>query len=416
MHKAGRYTAAVLLVLVGGSVIFDKVTGSHLTSELVGWWPVLFIMLGLEYIGFNMKYGHTDRQLKLDLKGVIFALLISAIVIVSTQTTDFAKKFGSLDGISMGDIVQFFGEGRKFDEGVTSIPLPSSVENVKLTGRNGTMVLKSGNVNNIEIAVTVHVQMKDEKEAAQIADASKLEYSVTGDTLDIQALGKEYIGSIFGRSYPRMDIIVTMPAQQKVNYELHATNGKIQAAQLPVKQRFSAQTSNGAIEIADLDGELRLGTTNGLINSSKTSGTISLKTTNGRVELTDHRGDAVVGVSNGELKLAGIAGSVEARATNGAIKIDGKLQKVKVETSNGSIDVTSGAVEDDWDIKTNNGRIALKLPSHGDYRVDGNGRKNNIQSSLPLTIDNKTIRGTVGSGQHLIKVESNGSISIQPSN
>lgn len=89
MHKAGRFTAAVLLVLVGGAVIADRRMNTNFTTVLIDWWPLLFIFLGVEYILFNMKYGNSERQLKLDLGGIIFAVMISAVVIVSTQTTDF---------------------------------------------------------------------------------------------------------------------------------------------------------------------------------------------------------------------------------------------------------------------------------------------------------------------------------------
>lgn len=69
MHKAGRYTAALLLVLVGGAVIADRMMSTSFTMALIEWWPLLFIFLGVEYILFNMKYGNSERQLKLDLGG-----------------------------------------------------------------------------------------------------------------------------------------------------------------------------------------------------------------------------------------------------------------------------------------------------------------------------------------------------------
>ncbi|CAG7646041.1 DUF4097 domain-containing protein [Paenibacillus allorhizosphaerae] len=414
MHKAGRYTAALLLVAVGASVIIDKATGTRLTAELIDWWPLLFICLGVEYLLFNMKYGSTGRPLKLDIPGIIFAVIISAVVIVSTQSADIFKKINGISDI--GDVIGSFGEGYKFDKGVTEIPISPAIGNVKINDRDGSVVVKPGNVDKVQVALIMYVKVKDEKEARSIADESKIEYQSSGDTLEIQAAGKQYDGSIIGGKYPRMDLVVTVPAQQKINLEMQTKNGKIEAAQLPIKQRLKAETTNGAISISDLAGELRFETTNGSITSSRTEGPITLKTTNGRVSVTDHRGDAMLESTNGELNVQGIAGNVNAHTTNGSVKVDGKVVKLKAETTNGTVEASSDTISGDWDVRTSNGKIELRLPTQGDYRVAGKGRENGIQSSLPLTVNKKTIEGTIGSGKYAVRFETNGSVSIQPSN
>ncbi|CAG7652280.1 hypothetical protein PAESOLCIP111_06496 [Paenibacillus solanacearum] len=413
MHKAGRYTAALLLVAVGAFVIIDKATGSGLTAALIDWWPLLFICLGVEYLLFNMKYGSTGSQLKLDIPGIIFAVVISAVVIVSTQSVDMFKKMNGI--FDWGDVVSSFGEGHKFDKGVTEIPISPAIGNVKINDRDGSVTVKPGNVDKVQVALTMYVKVKDEKEARSIADESKIDYRQSGDTIEIEANGKQY-GSWIGGQYPRMDLVVTVPAQQKINLELQTKNGKIEAAQLPIRQRLKAETTNGAIQISELSGELRFETTNGTITSNKTEGPMTLKTTNGRVAVTGHRGDAMLESTNGTLDVQEITGNVNAHTTNGSVKVNGNVVKLKAETTNGTVEASSPTVSGDWDVRTSNGKIELRLPTQGDYRVSGKGREDGVSSSLPLTVSKKTVEGTIGSGKYAVRFETNGTVSIQPSN
>lgn len=415
MHKAGRYTAAITLISVGAAVMLDKTTGSDWTSALIGHWPLLFILLGLEYLLFNMRYRNSERELKLDLGGVILSVILSAVVIVSMQSADFFKKFGDMGDFNIGDAIGAFTDGQKFDKGVTSIPLGSGVENVKLGNRSGNIVLKSGNVDQMQVALTVYVQSKDDAEAKRIADESVIDSKLSGTTLTVTAAGKEY-GSFLGKRRPRMDLVITVPANQKLNFDTDLTNGKMTAADLPVLQRFRAQTTNGEIQVSGLEGALELGTTNGQVIASRTAGSIRLTTTNGAVQLTGHRGDAVLEATNGGIKAEDVNGAVQAHTTNGSVKVNGVAKDLKAETTNGSVEVVSRNVQGSWQVSTSHGSIDLKLPTHGDYTVSGEGSVGSIKSSLPFTtVDKKLVNGTVGSGKYPIHLETKGSINISSS-
>ncbi|ALS23820.1 DUF4097 family beta strand repeat-containing protein [Paenibacillus naphthalenovorans] len=414
MHKAGRFTAAVLLVLVGGAVIADRRMNTNFTTVLIDWWPLLFIFLGMEYILFNMKYGNSERQLKLDLGGIIFAVMISAVVIVSTQTTDFLKKF---DGFHFSQAIESItSEGYRFDKDVTLIPLSSDTETIRIGNLSGNVVVQSGQVDQVQVELTVIVKADNENEAKPIADESRLEFDESDGTLDIQAVAKEYPGSFLGSRKPRMDLVVTLPEKQKVNLDMKLENGKINAARLPIKERFTGKTTNGEIQVSELNGDLRFTTSNGRILAAHTQGSLNLKTSNGRVEVNNHQGDAVIESTNGEIRAMNASGTIQTETSNGAIVIDGVLKEVKAHTSNGSVDISSRTVDGDWDVKTSNGKIDVKLPSAGDYRVEGKGSEDGIQTNLPLIVQRDTVTGTIGGGQHRIRLETNDSLSIQMMN
>ncbi|SCW81473.1 Putative adhesin [Paenibacillus tianmuensis] len=415
MHKAGRYTAAILLVCVGGAVIADKTTGTHLTAMLADWWPLLFVLLGIEYILFNIKFGNSDRQLKLDIGGIIFAVLIAAIVIISTQSGELLKKF---NGWTVNGTIDMMAEGKKFDKGITAIELPAPVDNVKVDNESGNVVLKSGPVDQLQVDVKVYVKGVNEDDAQVLANESKLEHSVSSNTLNIQAISKEYegVGALFGNRKPRMDLVVTLPAQHKVNVELQMRNGNIDASGLPIKQRLYGHTTNGEIRLENLQGELNLESTNGKVQTERTAGPMTLKTTNGQMQVTDHQGDTTLKSTNGKLRIDNVTGALQAETSNGSVVAQGTFKGVKLQSTNGSIEVSSMVVDGDWDVKMTHGKLEVKLPQKGDYRIDGTGDKGGIKTDLPLSIQADSVKGTVGSGKHTIKLRTNDRLTIQGTN
>ncbi|VTR62731.1 Uncharacterised protein [Actinobacillus pleuropneumoniae] len=48
--RVGRYTAALLLVSTGALLLLDEWRGTDYIFMLQRWWPLLFILLGVEYI------------------------------------------------------------------------------------------------------------------------------------------------------------------------------------------------------------------------------------------------------------------------------------------------------------------------------------------------------------------------------
>lgn len=102
----------------------------------------------------------------------------------------------------------------------------------------------------MQAELTVIVKMVNENEAKTIADESKLKFSESGNTLELQAVTKEYPSSYVGSRKPRMNLVITLPEKQEVNLEMQLENGKINASRLPIKERLIGETTNGEIQIS----------------------------------------------------------------------------------------------------------------------------------------------------------------------
>ncbi|NHN35350.1 DUF4097 family beta strand repeat-containing protein [Paenibacillus agricola] len=415
MRKAGRFTAALLLIAVGAAVIMDRYLNTSLTALLMEWWPVLFISLGLEYILLNMKYGESDKQLRLDLGGVIFAVLISAVVIGSTHTTaSFQNWFGSMSfGQSFGGPFTE-GEGKKFQKEIVLIPLAPGLERISLNNQtNGNVTIQSGSNSQVQIETTVYVALDDEQESAKVANESQVKQSMNGQTLKLIAEGKEYGSGFWSTRRPQIDVVITVPAQLQASMDIELTNGRLKAEQLVLKRSFKVNTTNGEIQLNGIEADIELESTNARVTTMKTKGRLKLETTNGSIEVGDHQGDAQLESTNGELKVTGVTGVITAETTNGDITIAEAQRALKVETTNGTIEVASHTVNGDWELKTNHGDMNLTLPASGDYKVKGDTNNGHVQNSLPLQIRKDNIEGTIGNGKNQIKLETRGSLTIK---
>ncbi|WP_282939842.1 DUF4097 family beta strand repeat-containing protein [Paenibacillus sp. RC67] len=414
MRKAGRYTAALLLVLVGAAVIADQYMGTQWTSLLVDWWPVLFVALGVEYILYNIKYGDSDKQLKLDISGVIIAVILSAVVIGSTQSGAFIKNWSG--NLNLEDAMLSFtqGDGRKFEQGTKEISLGNGVDKVIVKNPSGNVIMKQGSSDQLQIQSTVYVAIDDEQEASRIASQSRLDQNVQGNVLTIISEGAEYGSGFWQHRKARTDLVISLPQQVKLDVDMETSNGKIAADQLTFKRELKLRTTNGDIQVSSIQAEkIELRSTNARIGASQTKGSMELDTTNGMLDVKDHQGDVKLTSTNGSLDLNQVNGSVAAKTTNGNIQIADVPSGLKASTTNGSVKVTSRIVNGDWDIETTHGNIKLAIPATGDYTLKGEGEKDNIHSEIPMKVNKKSIEGVVGTGKNKIHLDTNGNIDIQ---
>lgn len=411
MLKIGRYTAALLLVTVGVMLLADQTTGSNYLRVMFDWWPLILISLGCEYLIFTFIYRKGERQLRLDLGGLIIAVLISAVVVGTTQASHLP--FDRFKNIRIDTLdLSFSSEsGDSFDKGVTAIPLASGTEKVVIDNPNGSVEVKGGPVQDIEVRTTVWVDKLSAEEAKKIADESVIDYSA-GKNLTITAKGKEYTGGFPNKRKPRMNLVITVPADRKADYDLQLRNGKVTVDGISVIKEIKARTTNGTVTVTGLDGSLTASSTNGAVEVSNVKGSVNVSTTNGSVTARDIGADVEADTTNGAVTAERVGGKVDADTTNGRITVREASGAVRVDATNGSVTVASSKVGGDYDLETMHGSVELLIPADADVEVRGSTSFSSISTNLPLTVDGKKISGRLGSGTYKIKIDTNSKIDV----
>ena len=152
-------------------------------------------------------------------------------------------------------------------------------------------------------------------------------------------------------------------------------------ARVRVPSEFSVdiRTGGGAIEIEDLEGEVRVRSSGGAIEIGRIRGDVDVETSGGAIETGEVDGELRARTSGGPIRIFAVTGSVEARTSGGPIEILGAADRVDANTSGGAISVrfteapagvleTSGGDIDvefpedegmDLDARTSGGRVRI---------------------------------------------------------
>ena len=129
---------------------------------------------------------------------------------------------------------------------------------------------------------------------------------------------------------------------------------------------------------------------------------LELKSVNGGIDVSDVEGRAKFGTTNGRIDAEGMRGSVDAHTVNGGIRV--------------GLDEVDDAGE--MSFHTTNGGIDLYLPRDMEADIEASTTNGSISTDFPLEVrgrfNNKRIRGRINGGGGLIDLHTvNGSIRIK---
>jgi hypothetical protein len=165
--------------------------------------------------------------------------------------------------------------------------------------------------------------------------------------------------------------------------------------QIPQSLLARIETSNGGVQIMDMNGDTDIKSSNGAIAVTNVKGNVTANNSNGSAAFTDITGSVDMDTSNGALTLIHISGHVNANSSIGSIK-------------------GVSSIGGDWDCVTSNGTITLTIPEKTDATIKADTTNGSIGGHAAWQKGEKTHRsGTIGSGAHQITLKSyNGGIDV----
>lgn len=147
---------------------------------------------------------------------------------------------------------------------------------------------------------------------------------------------------------------------------------------------------------------------------------LDLKTSNGRVNVSNIEGEVTARTSNGRVGYEDIRGPVTAKTSNGRVTIAGVEGPVVASTSNGRVDITHDGLLSDHPIEcdTSNGSITVALAEGSAFAVDARTSNGRVHSAFPVAGSSderkRHLVGKVGGGGPEVRLRtSNGSIHIE---
>jgi hypothetical protein len=129
---------------------------------------------------------------------------------------------------------------------------------------------------------------------------------------------------------------------------------------------------------------------------------LSLTSSNGGIDISDVDGQIAFRTVNGGVKLTRLAGNVRGRTSNGGVNVD--------------LDGTTWT-GDGLDVETNNGGVNMSIPSNYSARLETGTVNGRMNIDFPVTVQGKigrSIETQLGSGGALLRVRtSNGGVNIR---
>lgn len=412
--RTGRFTAAVLLMTVGGLLFTDRYSGKDLILFLPKWWPVVLMLGAAEHIAvliWNRRQTvRPGRRLRVDMKGLILSVFACVSVFAVTQQDHYLHLWNrvSLDLAATG--ADFSGEeGFRADKPGMEIPIDLGTEQVAINGINGKIDIKRAEIEGVQVRATVWVDQIAEEEAEKIAEKTVIDTSV-GKTLDITVKDQTYGAS--GKRHPRVNMTVLLPENRFLDIDVSTSSGDIVLTGVQAMKQIKLQTGNGDLRLWSVIGDVSAKTLNGDAELFRIFGDAAIDTQGGNIKVKGISGDTSLSTLVGDVSLVNAQGKIQANTKNGNIQIDGVPETLRAESLNGKILIRTGEIGGDWDVYSAVGEMQLEIPETGDYTLAGSSGYGDIETDLPFIVENKEIKGFTGSGEYKLNVDGNSSLSV----
>jgi len=412
--RVGRFTAVLLLIATGVLLLGDALHGTEHLLLLLKWWPLMIVLWGLEYIILlliSRRSKEMGRRFQLDLRGVMFAVVLSASVFIVTEQKHYLHLWNKVSlNLAAAGVDYSEQEGKSVGKDLLAVPVTLTTQNIKVENINGDVVVQRGPVTDIGVQAEIWVDQITGPEAEVIARESSLE--VSGDnTITIQTKGKAYGQS--GKRQPRMNLTITLPQDRRFDLSLRTMNGSIVLQHVEAIKQISMETANGELRLNHVVGNVKGSTMNGKITAYHVMGSVDLSTNQGSVQADDISDDVTLTTQVGNLYVRKALGAIDVQTKNGNIDVDEVRSGLKAESLNGGIRARSSVVEGDWDIYSAVGELYVGLPETGSYEIDGSISYGDIHNQFPeFTVDKKNITGTIGLGEHKVHIEGNSDLNV----
>ncbi|MGG3283613.1 DUF4097 family beta strand repeat-containing protein [Paenibacillus solani] len=413
--RVGRYTAALLLIITGVLLLLDEWRGTDYVFMLQRWWPLLFILLGIEYLvrytGSRLLGRRAEFRFRPDIKGILLAVAVTASVFVISEQEHFLHLWNRVSlNLTAAGVDYSEAEGYRFQKPDLTIPVDLDTERIIVDQLNGDIFITRENVDEIEVQAQVWVDREQSGIAEAIAEQSTIEIS-EGKTITIRSKGKAYGES--GKRQPRMNLKIAVPDDRRFNFEVRTMNGAISLNRVEAIENISLESGNGPITMDRIYGNVTGKTLNGEITARGVIGNIKMSTNRGNVLAVDVTGETDLTTQVGNMTVKRTTDNIRVQTRNGNILISGAESQLNAESLNGAVAVRSSRIGGDWNVYSAVGEMNLHIPLEGDYKLEGTISYGRILTTLPnLLIEQKTITGEAGSAEHTIRIEGNSNLNI----
>jgi DUF4097 and DUF4098 domain-containing protein YvlB len=289
------------------------------------------------------------------------------------------------------------GDHAKYERKV-DLSRPVTAETaVDVVNSDGLVAIQGQETSTYVLAATITAHATTAERAQQYAEQTRVDLASEAGTLKV---------------------VIQRPTDlhnEWVQVDVHLT--------VPRKIDANLQTTDGHIDVKDLDGALKAHATDGAVTVARIQGPIELQTSDGHIECVQAAGPKLFAkTSDGSIRLVNcMSQECEAQTSDGHITGEGIFSpKLNCHASDGSIDMRYAPQAQPVvfaDLTTDDGQIQMVCPPQVSATIDAHVGDGHISTELPITVEGKIgkdLKGTIGKAEGRITLRAgDGSIRVR---
>ncbi len=198
----------------------------------------------------------------------------------------------------------------------------------------------------------------------------------------------------------------TLREKVRIHFVFFSEHNPLVIVYAPAALDLEARTSDGAMTVSGVEGNL------------------NLHAGDGKVEVDDAGGALHLEAEDGAILVHNLTGTVDSVSSDGRVSIDGKLTAFHIHTSDGSLELAldeGSHLDGASRIQSSDGRVALRVPRSLAADLDVRTSDGAIECALPLSMQGYStehesghnLRGRLNGGGPPLSIHtSDGSVSI----
>jgi DUF4097 and DUF4098 domain-containing protein YvlB len=370
----------IYLLGLGIAYILNQATAFNVINFWLHLYPILAIVLGLDYILSSMNRTAQTFTKPNDFVATII-IIITVIGLVSSLIPKFVMddmrfhQFGVFNHNSWDRSSQFTVN--------EDFKLPTGVTTINITNQFGDVNIDNTTSDTISAKAQIRLPFHQYKIAA-LRNTFKLVGQVQGDSFLITLQQPEKLG--FAARHMNSNITVDIPKGLSVTIKNSA--GNVQVGN--IEGNLNIEMSAGNFQVQSVGRDLKV---------RNKFGNINIGTVLGNLDAITKAGEIKIGTIHGNSNIESMAGNINLEECYGFVS-------AKLET--GNLNLNLAKIKGDCDLETNMGNVDLSLPTDAKFSLDAACAIGNINSNFTVPIKKEMtsaiVNAEVNGGGPLIKI------------
>jgi hypothetical protein len=263
---------------------------------------------------------------------------------------------------------------------------------------------------------SVHVKVDDSSVRVTTSDTDKVEFHVVSKGFSaVEIGGKLHIDS--QQNGDDVQLTVRFSSRFVIGFSNRRLTTEVR---MPKNADLQLETSDGRVELSEVNGNILVHTSDGSIKASQLGGTIELRSSDGDITADALSGTFKLHSGDGKISATHLDGKCDASTSNGSIQVAGRFDALDVKSSDGAVTARAepgSKLTSMWSITTTDGRIDVAIPKDTQANLDASTRDGHITLGLPVTtqgeIGRQAVKGLINGGGPTLFIHSgDGSIRL----